>query len=132
MSTFTPPVVLDDPPFGPDTNGIAWLAMRYMSPRARGVNVYALSDGSFCQDVATAENKNTNIPPWPLMPDQGKTPNIISRQIVSNDKPEVVTLIAVYVTKIYWGGHATPITAAEVTALTNYTAHGIGYGGNIH
>ena len=131
MSVFRPPVVYDNPPWDADTyddHGVAWQLARYRLPMARGVNVYQLSDGSYVQDVPTAENKNTAIPPFPLMPDQGPSVNLISRQIQSNTKPEIDTSVTPYVVFIFWGGHANPVTAAQAAALTAYTAHGTGYG----
>ena len=129
MSVFRPPVVYDNPPFplapGEDPH---YMLDKYRLPMARGVNVYQLSDGSYVQDVATAENKNTAIPPYPLMPDQGPTPNLISRGLISNTKPEVDTTITPYVVYIFYGGHANPVTAAQAAALTAYTTHGVGYG----
>lgn len=136
MPTFTPPVVLDNPPFDADTyddRKVAYMLARWRLPMARGVNVYQLSDGSFVQDVATAENSNTAIPPYPLMPDQGKIPNAIAA--VANNvisEATVYTTITPYIVTIFWGGHANPVTTAQAAALSAYTAHGIGYGGNIH
>ena len=156
MPTFTPPVAYDNPPFplapGEDkTYGLD----KYRNTMARGVNVYLLSDGSYAQDVGTPENSNTAIPPYPLMPDVAGTPNIISRTItpapvasigtvgntttrslggaVANGLTlcEITVVITPCVTKIYWGGHKNSITAAEQTALTAYTAHGVGYGADI-
>lgn len=135
MPYFTPPSVLDNPPFDADTydkGGVVWQLARWRLPMRRGLNVYLLSDGSYVQDVPTAENSNTRIPAYPLMPDQGGTPNLVARSINATGTPtEVDTTVTPYIVKVYWGGHKNPITAAEQTALTAYTAYGIGYGGDI-
>ena len=133
MPTFTPPVAYDNPPFplapGEDKT---YMLDKYRLPMARGVNVYLLSDGTYVQDVGTPENSNAAVPPQPLMPDQGGTPNLVARSINATGTPtEVDTTVTPYIVKVYWGGHKNPITAAEQAALAAYVAHGIGYGGNI-
>ena len=132
MPFFTPPSVLDNPPFDADTydkGGVVWQLARWRLPMRRGLNVYLLSDGSYVQDVPTAENSDTRIPAYPLMPDQGGTPNLVARSINATGTPtEVDTTVTPYIVAIFWGGHANPVTTAQAAALTAYVAHGIGYG----
>lgn len=135
MSTFTPPVVQHAPPFLPSTRGIARRLFRHMNPQFYGVDVFKLSDGTYVQTEATAENSNVAVPPFPPMPDQGSTPNLIARSMYytqASGYTEVDTTVTPYVVIAYWGGRNNPVSAADVTALTNFTAHGIGYGGCIH
>lgn len=85
---------------------------------------------SYVQDYPTTENSNTNIPPYPLMPDQ-TNPNIINVDYTGatpGDPPtRVETDVNPYVVFVYYGGHNYPITSAEATALT-----AAGYGDCIH
>lgn len=126
--TFTPPLAFTVPAFTPDTKGVALRLARYRNTLAAGVNVFKLSDGTYVQSYPTAENSNTNIPPYPLMPDQS-TPNLISRSYgVPTPAPtETDTPINPYVTHVYWGGHSEVVSDTEATALTNYIAYGTGY-----
>jgi hypothetical protein len=132
MSTFTPPLAATLPAFTPDTKGVELRLARYRNVQNQGVTVYQLSDGSFCQDYPTAENSNTNIPPYPLMPDQGpNNPNIISVTYTGatpgNPVTRQTTTISPYVVQVFYGGHKYPVTAAQVALLEGYTAHGTGY-----
>ena len=96
---------------------------RHFANRARGVNVFALSDGSFCQDTATPENENTNIP-YPWDPDNPSGPYVY----VHNWNGTVSAFAhAIWVATMYAGGHSYKVSSAVATALTNYTAHGRGY-----
>lgn len=97
---------------------------RYRQSLSAGVCVFKLSDGSYCQDYPTVQNTNTNVPPYPLMPDQSSV-NIISTS--SFEGVRTTTTISPYVVTVYYGGHSYPVSATEATALTNYTAHGTGY-----
>lgn len=97
---------------------------RYREPLSAGVCVFKLSDGSYVQDYPTAENSNTNVPPYPLMPDQTTT-DIISTSYFEGVR--TATTVPVTVVTVYYGGHKYPVSATEATALTNYTAHGTGY-----
>jgi hypothetical protein len=82
--------------------------------------VFALSDGSFVQDTATAENGNTNIP-YPYNPYDPSAPFATSYYINFNVSPPVPTVTTVsqnpYVTKVYLG--VTQVTDSEATALSN-------------
>lgn len=126
--TFTPPLAATTPPFTPDTKGVELRLARYRNPLVAGVNVFKLSDGSYVQDYPTAENGNTNIPPYPLMPDQSQ-PNIISVSygIPGSSEAHVITTVTPYVVHVYYGGHNHTVSDTEASALTAYTAHGIGY-----
>jgi len=119
VATFTPPVVRDNPPILPDSTGPAKRLFRYSKNRARAVYVFALSDGTFVQDTATAENSNTNIP-YPYNPyepsapyasveyvDFSQTPPVVVNQDISHD---------VWITKVYMS--AGYVTDAEAAALT--------------
>lgn len=132
MPTFIPPVAFTGVAFLPDTKGVELRLARYRNTLAQGVTVYALSDGTFVQDYPTAENNNTVIPSFPLMPDQGPNfPNIISVDYTAatpgHDAARVTTTVNPYVVHIYTGGHSHTVSSATAAALTAYTAHGIGY-----
>ena len=119
MATFTPPTVYDDPPILPDSRGLANRLFRYFPNRARYVAVFALSDGTFVQDTATAENSNTNIP-YPYNPWDPSAPYVTSWYTDYEANPPVLTHTSVsqnpYITKVYEGREY--VTATEVAALT--------------
>jgi hypothetical protein len=123
VPTFTPPVAIDNPPFLPETpRGPALSLFRHYRPRARGINVFLLSDGTYVQDTASAENSNTNIPyPWNIDDPGGPFSTVTNWDgtvtSVSQDP---------YIVKVYYGGHDNPITADEAASLT-----AAGYGGLI-
>jgi len=136
MSTFVTPLRKDRPPFLPDSTELQKSLWAHFENRERGVNIWVMSDGSVVQDTATPENSNTNMTgvyPWdvnnPLAPyvrsiyiDPGANPQVPSEHDVSHNP---------YPVAFFSGGSSHTITAAQVTLLTNYTAFGIGYSGNI-
>lgn len=133
MPTFVPPVAAVIPPFLPDTKGAEFGLTKYMASRVAGVVVYQLSNGTFVQDYPTAENSNTSIPPYPLMPDQGPNfPNLVSVDYTGATPGNPVTRQTIpinpYVIDIFYGGHTYTISTALAAALTAYTAYGTGYG----
>jgi hypothetical protein len=115
--TFTPPQVYDNPPILPDSVGPAKRLWRYFSNRARYVNVFALSDGSFVQDTATTENSNTNIP-YPYNPYDPSAPYsstvyhdyTLKKQVVENVSQNP------WITKVYFT--PTQVSQAEASSLT--------------
>jgi len=119
MPTFTPPQVKDNPPILPDSRGIERRLWRYFPNRPRYVMVFALSNGEFVQDTATAENMNTNIP-YPYDPYNPSAPYSTSYFInfeVSPPVPEKVTVSQdPYITKVYM--NVTQVSDAEAAALT--------------
>lgn len=118
MSTFTPPQVQDTPPILPDSRGPAKHLFRFFPNRFRYVTVFALSDGSFVQDTATAENSNTNIP-QPYNPYEPGSP-YASYEFYDYDlRQPVVEDIAlpVFITKQYGYGPQ-EVSSDEATALT--------------
>jgi len=119
LHTFTPPIVKDNPPILPDTYGQARRLWRYFPNRPRYVMVFALSDGTFVQDTATAENSNTNIP-YPYNPYDPSAPYSTSYFInfeVNPPVPETVTVSQnPYITKVYM--NVCQVTDAEKAALT--------------
>jgi hypothetical protein len=120
VATFTPPQVYDNPPVLPESRGIANRLFRYFPNRARYVAVFALSDGTFVQDTATAENYNTNIPypynPWdPSAP--YSTSYFIDFEVVPAQPTKVEVKHDVWITKVYQGTQY--VTDTEATALTN-------------
>jgi hypothetical protein len=136
MSSFTPPLVQDRPTYNEDSSELQRSLWQHFENRYRGVNVWILSDGSVVQDTATAENSNTDMSavyPWnvsyPADPyvrsvyiDAGANPQVATDHSVSHDP---------YPVAFFQGGCTTPITPAQVTLLTNYTAYGTGYAGRI-
>jgi len=81
--------------------------------------VFALSDGTFVQDTATAENSNTNIP-YPYNPWDPSAPYVTSWYTDYEATPPVLTHTSVsqnpYITKVYEGREY--VSATEVAALT--------------
>ena len=73
---FTPPIAYDNPPVLPDKPSLASRLFRYYPNRARYINVFYLSDGTFVQDTpngfapdgSVVANANVNFPgtynPW--------------------------------------------------------------------
>lgn len=120
MATFTPPKVYDNPPIMPEIRGLGNRLFRYYKNRARYVAVFALSDGTFVQDTATAENQNTNIP-YPYNPWDPSAPYSTSYFIDYTQNPPQPTKTTVsqspYITKVYQEPQY--VSPAEVTALTN-------------
>lgn len=136
MSAFTPPLVKDRPPFLGDSTQAQKDLWRHYENRERGVNVWIMSDGSVVQDTATPENSNTDMSgvyPWDV--NNPSAPYVTSVFIDSGANPQVpsahTTSHSVYPVAFFQGGTTTPITTAQVTLLTNYTAYGTGYAGNI-
>ena len=127
MATFTPPVAYDTPPILPDSTGSAMRLFRYTPNRPRRVYVYALSDGTFAQSVATAENSNTNIP-YPYNPWEPAAPyssaSYTDYTVYPTRQVTIDTAHDVYIKKVYMT--ATEITTSEQNALT-----AAGYGGLI-
>ena len=119
MAYFTPPKVYDNPPILPDSRGLANRLFRYYPNRARYVAVFALSNGTFVQDTATAENSNTNIP-YPYNPWDPSAPYVTSWYTDYEANPPVLTHTSVsqnpYITKVYEGREY--VSATEVAALT--------------
>jgi len=120
MPTFTPPKVKDNPPILPDSTGLERRLWRYFPNRERYVLVFKLSDGTFVQDTATAENSNTNIP-YPYNPYDPSAPYSTSYYINFEVNPPVPTVSYVsqnpYIAKVYM--NVSTVTSAEATALTN-------------
>lgn len=136
VSSFTPPTVRDSPNFLPDSTQDQKDLWSHFRLRDRGVNVWVMSDGSVRQDTATAENKNTNMDGvYPWNPNNPGGPYVTAYYIDATANPQTssahTTSHAVYPTAFFPAGTTTPITAAMVTLLTNYTAFGTGYGGDI-
>jgi hypothetical protein len=136
MASFTPPLVKDRPTFLPDSTQAQKDLWRFFENRLRGVNVWILSDGSVVQDTATPENSNTDmsaIYPWDT--NNPKAPFVVAYYIDPGVRPQVSTAHTTshnpYPVAFFSGGSSHPITAAQVTLLTNYVAHGTGYGGDI-
>lgn len=78
---------------------------RFYKNGDRGRNVFALSDGTFTE---------TQPPNW--NPQNPSAPYAVTYDGVTQTSTSFSA--ATYVTKVYWGGCANPVTAAEVTALT--------------
>lgn len=117
--------MFDRPAFLPDSSRSQKELWTHGRNRARGVNVYKLSDGTYVQDTPTAENTNTRIPMYPEMPDQ-EIGGVVARVYDNWTKTRTDTVINPRVVLIYLGGHATPVSSTEAAALT-----AAGYGGCI-
>ncbi len=115
VGCFTPPAVLDNPPYLPTTPvGPALSLFRHYTPRFRGVNVFLLSDGTYVQDTATPENDNTNIP-YPY--DPYNNPPIPFARIYDFKGNETDVSQDPYIVKVYYGGRCTDITQSEANSL---------------
>lgn len=110
---FTPPLVRDVPPFLPETRGPTLGLFRHYAPRTRGVNVFALSDGTFVQDTATTENDDTNIP-YPWNPSDPSGPY---SRVINFDGSVTDTAQTPYITQVWYGGHSYVIDDATANAL---------------
>ncbi len=89
---------------------------------------------TYAQDTATAENSNTAIPS-PYDPNNPAGPYVS----ITNWDGTVTTIShkggtgttndgQPYITMVYYGGRSYTVSAAEATLLTDYVAHGTGYG----
>lgn len=133
---FTPPLVKDRPTFLPSSTEIQKELWRHFENRQRGVNVWQMSDGSFVQDTATAENSNTDMSGiYPWNPNNPSGPYVRSIYIDAGANPQVATehdvSHAVYPTDFFPGGSKRQITQAQYNALIAYTAHGTGYADSV-
>ena len=136
MSIFTPPLIKDVPAYLPDSTQDQKDLWRHYEQRIRGVNVWILSDGNVVQDTATPENSNTDTTAvYPWNPNDVSGPYVTSYYIDPGANPQIpsthTTSHSVYPVAFFPGGSSTTITPAQVTLLTNYTSHGVGYAGRI-
>ena len=108
---FVPPIVYNVTPLG---NGPADALYKFYKPRARGVAVFQLEDGTFVQDTPTAENSNANVP-YPLW----SPGNIINQQW----NPFTLTTETVVVQnpaiQVWYGGHEYVVDQAMADQLTS-------------
>ena len=123
---FTPPLVTDNPPFLPDSTPMQVGLFRHYTPRVRGVNVFKLSDGTYVQDTATAENQNTNIP-YPIDPNWAMGPGVFSYTYDNTSRQITTSANNPYVTTWYYGSHTYLVSIAEAAAL-----EAAGYGDCLH
>lgn len=133
MSSFTPPLVQVVPTFTPDSTQDQIDLWRHYENRIRGVNVWILSDNTVVQSDPSPENSNTDMSavfPWNISNPQD--PYVRSIYIDPGVRPQVPSEHDVahnpYPVAYFQGGTTTPVTAAQATLLTNYTAFGTGYG----
>jgi hypothetical protein len=111
---FTPPLVRDIPNYLSDSPGLSVRLWRHYALKYRSVNVFLLSDGTYVQDTATAENGDTGYPlPWIL----NDPLNEIS-YVTNFDGSISHTYLDPHIVKVYYGSHKTPLTADEATSLT--------------
>ena len=111
---FTPPTVKDIAPYLPDSSGLQVRLFRHYATRYRGVNVFALSDGTFVQDTATSENGNSGYPlPWIL-----NSSNNEFSTVYNINGTVTHTTLDPFIVKVYEGGHRHPITTSEALRLT--------------
>ena len=125
MATFTPPTVDIVPPFLPDTRGPAFALFKFYPVKPAYVIVFLLSNGTYCQNYATLENQNTNIPyPWDPYVQSAPYATSIFYNYDTNQLQMDEFANDPYILKIY--DRPTFVTAAEVASLTANN-----YGGNI-
>jgi hypothetical protein len=112
---FITPTTLVNPPYLPDTPvGPALSLFRHYTPRALGVNVFLLSDGTYVQDYATETNQNTNVPyPW----DPYNLPPTPFARVYDFQGNETDFNVDPYIVQVYYGGHVNPITCPESDSL---------------
>lgn len=135
QAIFTPPTVLIDPPYLPETTGPALSLFRHYTPRAVGVNVFQLSNGgdsayetgddydsdtayggqvlSYVQDYATPENQDTSIPyPW-----DPYNPGAPFARIYDFHGNETDVSQNPFIIRVFYGGHSTPVDVATAESL---------------
>ena len=112
---FDPPLKAQNSPYLPDTTGPALRLARHRKGSWFPVNVFLLSDGTYTDDW--------HQPPYPWNPDDPGGAYSYSK-LVGGVAQEAK--LAVYIVKVYYGGHHNEITAAEAASLT-----AAGYGANI-
>ena len=100
------------------------------------MNIWILANNEVITETATPENSNTDtsqIYPWDV--NNAYAPYVRAIYIDVNANPQVASEHDTAHTNppvaFFQGGTTTPITNAQETILANYTAHGIGYAGNI-
>lgn len=114
MATFSPPVDNIVPPFyltdsDPtyEVNPLAQRLMRHYRSGPRGRNVFLMMDGSFSE--TQPPNWDPNNPTAPF----STTYVAFNNTVLTQTNPP-----SQQVKRIYWGGVANPVTAAEAAALT--------------
>lgn len=136
MTTFTPPGISVVPPVdyaqhksGPrtkDVNPQGWNLMRYMPQRARGVNVWKMSDGTYMMSDPVPGVTFGGTIGWPY-PD---SPNPVNNAISSSWYPGGaggvggsgpggnIETVSPNVSVEYLGGHSYPVSTSEAASLT--------------
>lgn len=108
-------VVDDDPPVDP----LMQRLMRHYKQQNRGRNLFLMSDGSVIDSQVGGTPPNMILPrtdPYATVYDATSGSLVVTN---FNQTP--------YVTAIMYGGSDNPVTAAQVTQLTN-----AGYGSTVH
>ena len=106
--------------------------------RLRGVNVWILSGWQLSSKTRLLLRIPTPIltAVYPWNPNDPSGPYVRAIYIDVGANPQIPsehdTSHSVWPVAYFYGGASWPVTAAQVTLLTNYVSHGIGYGGNIH
>jgi hypothetical protein len=119
---FQTPIVYDIATYLPDSRGIQVLLWRHYKRRARGVNVFVLSDGTVTQDTPTPENSNANVPlPWII-----NDPLNEYSYVTNWDGTIERTYLDPHISFVYEGGHVHTINQFESDFLSSK-----GYGANI-
>jgi hypothetical protein len=114
QALFSPPFVYDIPNYLPTDGGARVGLWRHYKPKARGVNVYLLSDGTIVQDTATAENSETSFPlPYILNDPSGPY-----AYTTNWDGTIEEASLPVWIMKVYEGGHVHQVTASEAALLS--------------
>lgn len=119
MPTFTPPTVYDRPPILPDSTGPARRLFKWFPNRARYVNVFELSNGTFVQDTPTSENSNSSVPyPWNPNDPQGPFSTSYYTDYSQNPPVQVKATVAQdpWIVTVYYG--PTVIDSYQALALT--------------
>ena len=119
MPTFTPPVVYDWPQILESEkrdNLLGYRLMRHYPARARGVNVFKMSDGTYPRD--------DQAPGEPYPATDQPAEGVINVSWYSG--PTVQPLPNPHVVHVYYGGHGHYVDTAEAARLT-----AAGYGANI-
>ena len=125
MATFTPPTAPLVPPFLPDSTPTQVALFKFYPVTDKYVVVFLLSNGTYCQSVATVENQNTNIPyPWNSSVQSAPYTIVTVWNYTTMQWDTTEYRNDPYILKYY--DRPTFVTADEVASLT---AHG--YGGNI-
>lgn len=118
-STFTPPVASTfNPPVDWRDRGMPFRLFRHFASRARAVNVFKLSDGTYVQDNTSdtpVAITGGNVP-YPWNPDDPSGP--IASWTDATGVMQSQDHASPWIEAVYYGGHSYTVDSTEAAALT--------------